>query len=456
MAPTARAMAAPDTAALASYETVVEMCLAGDAGDAQDAAEFCRSFRQTLRITDAAHSLVLTKKGADGFWRAALGAVKAQEAEARDGRGAGWLLERQRRQDADREGRRALLEAAECGDLETLRRVLVESEALGLAGFGWAGCPEAEAAQASQAAALAKAAEAEREQAHLDKFGYDYGPRNNFSALMFNVRANAKTVSAYEEAPPPAPAPAPFVHPDWSDSETEEAEEAAAPTPAPSFASAPKDDEAAAAEAAAAREAAARDAARRRVALIADDDAWLEALDHAAAARTDAVGAARGHAVDAAACFRDGVLDAWRMPRVKFEPGAAALRSAEARSVLRDDVAPALAAAGAACSAHGLPFLATVRVFVRGGPCEELSRRKNLQADALAHARAEAVVDALVAAGVPRDRVAAGVGGAAVASAVEIDLAVAYGDDATDEGWTAAQRRADVLALLEGEENDGW
>ena len=59
------------------------------------------------------------------------------------------------------------------------------------------------AALPSQAAALAKAAEEERQKAHDDKFGYDYGPRDGFSALMFRARANAKTVSAYEEAPPP-------------------------------------------------------------------------------------------------------------------------------------------------------------------------------------------------------------------------------------------------------------
>ena len=44
---------------VASYECVIEMVLAGDAGDAADASAFAKDFRERLHISDAEHNLVL-------------------------------------------------------------------------------------------------------------------------------------------------------------------------------------------------------------------------------------------------------------------------------------------------------------------------------------------------------------------------------------------------------------
>ena len=181
---------------------------------------------------------------------------------------------------------------------------------------------------------------------------------------------------------------------------------------------------------------------RRRAGLIADDDAWLRALDAIIEGALHGAGAARGHGVEAAPRLVDGFLDAPRLRRVKFARDESCFVNAEAESVLRDHVAPALRAADDACAAHDLPFLATVRVFARAR--ERLSLKKNLQADDLVFARAETIVDALVAAGCRAASVVAGVGGAAPTAAVEIDLEVRDAEGAAFEGV-----RDDALALCE-------
>ena len=391
----------PSADANGTYATVLEMCLAGDAGEPEDARAFAADFRARLSISDAAHGILLARLKPSAVWKAALHVEPtAAQASGRSGRQGDWLAERRRRSFELDSAKACLWSAAAAGHLGQIRAALAEAERLGLCGFVTFECVEAEACLAARAAAEARDRLDELSQAHKDKFTFDYGPRDSLRAVMFQARANALKVAAYDEAPPPAPAPAPLGD-GWS---SEEEELVSAP---------PLVFDAESIQEALKRE-------RRAYVRRARTDAeFLAELDDRVRDRLDVVGEERGHAVEAAASFADRALAVLRAPRVRFVQNGVALRL-EALSVLRDDVSPALRAADAECLHRNLALRATINVYVRAAP--GLSRRKRAQADALARWRAEVIVELLVAHGVRRGCLEAATGGADEFAGVDVDL----------------------------------
>ena len=52
-----------------TYQTVLEMCLAGDAGEPEDAKTFAAEFRKQLGISDAAHRILLARLKPNAVWK---------------------------------------------------------------------------------------------------------------------------------------------------------------------------------------------------------------------------------------------------------------------------------------------------------------------------------------------------------------------------------------------------
>ena len=78
------------------------------------------------------------------------------------------------------------------------------------------------------------------------------------------------------------------------------------------------------------------------------DVAFLEELDDCVQDRLDDFGDERGHGIEAEVSFSSRLLDVFRAPRIKFVRNGTDLKL-EAKSILREEVVPALCAADAAC-----------------------------------------------------------------------------------------------------------
>jgi len=149
------------------------------------------------------------------------------------------------------------------------------------------------------------------------------------------------------------------------------------------------------------------------------DAEFLEELDDCVQDRLDDFGDERGHGVEAEVSFSSRLLDVFRAPRIKFVRNGIDLKL-EAKSILRDEVAPALCAADAECAHRNLALRATVNVYVRRSG--DLTSRKQAQAEALAKRRAEVVIEELVAHGVRRSCLEGVAGGADDTAGVDFDL----------------------------------
>ena len=162
------------------------------------------------------------------------------------------------------------------------------------------------------------------------------------------------------------------------------------------------------------------DAPRRFDLCTGTDVEFLEELDDCVQDRLDDFGDERGHAIEAEVSFSARLLDVFRAPRIKFVRGTTELRL-EAKSILREEVAPALYAADAECAHRNLALRATVNVYVRRSS-QQLSGRKQAQASDLARRRAEVVMEELIAHGVRRGCLEGVAGGADDTAGVDIDL----------------------------------
>ena len=216
------------------------------------------------------------------------------------------------------------------------------------------------------------------------------------------ARANEAKVKAYSEA---APAPAPV---ELGDGWSSESEEELIEIPAIQEI---VDNESL------------QEALRRKrleyVRRCRSDVAFLEELDDCVQDRLDDFGDERGHGVEAEVSFSSRLLDVFRAPRIKFVRNGIDLKL-EAKSILRDEVAPALCAADAECAHRNLALRATVNVYVRRSG--DLTSRKQAQAEALAKRRAEVVIEELVAHGVRRSCLEGVGGGADDTAGVDFDL----------------------------------
>ena len=386
-----------------TYQTVLEMCLAGDAGEPEDAKTFAAEFRKKLGISDAAHRIILARLKPNAVWKVALAVEPmSQQASGRAGRQGEWLAERRRRS-FELDNTKALMLAASQGNhLGQIRAALAEGERLGLVGFASFECIEAEACLAARYAAEAQERLDDLERAHKDKFAFDYGRRDDLAALTMQARANEAKVKAYsEDVPPPEPAP---LGDGWSSESEEELIEM------------PDIQEIVDNESL-------QEALRRKrleyVRRCRTDVAFLEELDDCVQDRLDDFGDERGHDIEAEVSFSNRLLDVFRAPRIKFVRNGTDLKL-EAKSILREEVAPALYAADAECAHRNLALRATVNVYVRRRG--DLTSRKQAQAEALAKRRAEVVIEELVAHGVRRSCLEGVAGGADDTAGVDFDL----------------------------------
>ena len=154
-----------------TYQTVLEMCLAGDAGEPEDAKTFAAEFRKQLGISDAAHRILLARLKPNAVWKVALAVEPmSQQASGRAGRQGEWLAERRRKSFELDNAKACLLSASQTGCLRSIRAALAEGERLGLVGFASFECVEAEACLAARYAAEAQERLDDLERAHKDKF----------------------------------------------------------------------------------------------------------------------------------------------------------------------------------------------------------------------------------------------------------------------------------------------
>ena len=154
-----------------TYQTVLEMCLAGDAGEPEDAKTFAAEFRKQLGISDAAHRILLARLKPSAVWKVALAVEPmSQQASGRAGRQGEWLAERRRKSFELDNAKACLLSASQTGCLRSIRAALAEGERLGLVGFASFECVEAEACLAARYAAEAQERLDDLERAHKDKF----------------------------------------------------------------------------------------------------------------------------------------------------------------------------------------------------------------------------------------------------------------------------------------------
>ena len=166
-----------------TYQTVLEMCLAGDAGEPEDAKEFGGS-------TSGRNSASPTRRTAS-YWRDSNRmpcgklhhrnrCLNVPPKSARAAVGL-WLAER-RRKSFELDNTKALMLAASQGNhLGQIRAALAEGERLGLVGFASFECIEAEACLAARHAAEAQERRDDLERAHKDKFAFDYGRRDDLA-----------------------------------------------------------------------------------------------------------------------------------------------------------------------------------------------------------------------------------------------------------------------------------
>ena len=127
-----------------TYQTILEMCLNGDAGEPEDAKTFAAEFRKQLGISDAAHRILLARLKPNAVWKVALAVEPmSQQASGRAGRQGEWLAERRRRSFELDNAKACLLSAAPTGCLRSIRAALAEGERLGLVGFASFECIEA-------------------------------------------------------------------------------------------------------------------------------------------------------------------------------------------------------------------------------------------------------------------------------------------------------------------------
>ena len=186
-----------------TYQTVLEMCLAGDAGEPEDAKEFAADFRKKLGISDAAHRILLARLKPNAVWKVALAVEPmSQQASGRAGRQGEWLAER-RRKSFELDNTKALMLAASQGPSRRFER-LAEGERLGLVGFASFECIEAEACLAARPAEAQERLD-DLERAHKDKFASTMGERT--AALTMQARANEAKVKAYPRRSSAGPAP---------------------------------------------------------------------------------------------------------------------------------------------------------------------------------------------------------------------------------------------------------
>ena len=310
-----------------AYSNVVRMCLAGDVGSLEEGVKFANKYRRAHEITDEQHAAVIERHGwSDYHWKST-----APEP----------VIPLQfRRKEAEEE--------AKVEDYELPSEPFVE-----------AGTKE-----------------------HYAKFGYDYGPRNTFSSLMFNARANAKTVKAYEEKEPePEPEPEPeFVLGDgWSDESEPE------PEPEPEREPEPEVEAVAVVERPATPESPATPPPRA----ITRADA--RAVDAAVRSRLQALEKLTKIPLDVRVDLEAGRLVVPRQRMVKWgHPNTDDVRTAEGRRVVAE-IGLALRHLDEECAARDLPLTASVRVKVRCGDDRPLSDQQRSQADRLSLRRARRV-----------------------------------------------------------------
>ena len=364
-----------------TYQTVLEMCLAGDAGEPEDAKEFAAEFRRSSASPTRRTASYWRGSSPMRSWKVALAVEPmSQQASGRAGRQGEWLAERRRKSFELDNAKAVCWQRRKRAVFARSSAALAEGERFGLVGFASFECVEAEACLAARYAAEAQERLDDLERAHKDKFAFDYGRRDDLAALTMQARANEAKVKAYsEDVPPPEPAP---LGDGWSSESEEELIEIPAIQEI-------VDNESL------------QEALRRKrleyVRRCRTDVAFLEELDDCVQDRLDDFGDERGHGIEAKCRFLSRLLDVFRAPRIKFVRNGIDLKL-EAKSILREEVAPALCAADAECAHRNLALRATVNVYVRRRG--DLTSRKQAQAEPLAKRRAEVVIEELIAHGV--------------------------------------------------------
>ena len=356
-----------------AYVQCVHKVLAGDVGSIEEGVKFANKFRRQLQLTDAEHEKVINDFG----WTAYHWKTIAPEAVV--------PLQFRKKEAAPKLD---LVDDYEVPDPQT---------------FAKAGSDD-----------------------HHKKFGYDYGPENSFSRVMYKARAAAKTVKDYTEyEPEPEPEPEkPFVHPDWSDDSEPEPEPEAAPEVAPAPAPAAEEPRTPP-RSRQGRGALVGEKLKEAVRIVSRDD--VAAVEAAVRDQMDAFAVKRGWPWDVRVDLLQGRLVVARQKMIKWAPMGDTVRNAEGRAVV-EEMRLALHVLDEECERRQFPLTVTVSVRVRCGDDRPLSQRQRDQANVLSLQRARALVSMLLVRGSVREEsteaVAGGVAAKPAAPAVEVGLAL--------------------------------